>query len=287
MNEKVIDFTIGADPEFACLKARGGVVAANDFINDDEDSEFGCDGNGITFEIRPAPSKDPIEVVNNIHDIFVRQTIKDPQFLKFRWLAGTWHNGYPFGGHVHFGIPSRLIAHKDAVDFLDHYVGVVSLLMEIKRHGVKRRDDGYGHMGDMRVQPWGFEYRPMSSWVSSPYVSAAMLCLSKTVMYEVLNNSKFQWHKFAINSDFDKMDQRRILEQFPKIWADITKMHLYQLYKPYIDLIYFLVKNKLTWLPASGMKESWGVVDMQPCIANKIGMDVIWHRYNLEQIPQQ
>ena len=287
MNEKVIDFTIGADPEFACLNPRGGMVTANDFVSEDEDNEFGCDGNGVTFEIRPSPSKDPIQLVNNIHDVFVRQTIKDPQFLKFRWVAGTWHAGYPFGGHIHFGIPNRLIKHQDAVSYLDHYVGVVSLLMEIKRHGIKRRNDSYGHMGGMRNQPWGFEYRAMSSWISSPYVAAAMLCLSKTVMYEVLNNSKFQWHKFAVNTDFTKMDQRRVLEQFPKIWSDITKMHLYQLYKPYIDLIYFLVKNKLTWLPSSGMKESWGLVDMQPCISGRIGMDVIWHRYNLEQIPQQ
>jgi hypothetical protein len=79
------------------------------------------------------------------------------------------------------------------------------------------------------------------------------------------------------------MDQARVLSKFPEIWADITKMHLYQTYKPYLDLIFFLVKNKLTWLPATGMKESWGVVNMTQCISNKIGMDVIWHRYNSEQ----
>ena len=286
MNEKVIDFTIGADPEFGCLNKRGHVITSTDFVSQEEGIEFGSDGNGATFEIRPEPSKDPIQVVNNIHDIFVRQIIKEPEFIKFKWIAGTWNRGYPYGGHIHFGISNRLITHKDAVNFLDHYVGVVSLLMEIKRHGVKRRYDGYGRMGDMRKQPWGFEYRPMSSWVSSPYVSAAILCLGKTVMYEVLNNSKFKWHKFAVKDDFENMNQKRVLAQFPAIWADITKMHLYQLYKPYIDLIYFLIQNKLTWLPSNGMKESWGVVDMKPCISNKIGMDLIWHRYNIEQIPQ-
>ena len=102
-------------------------------------------------------------------------------------------------------------------------------------------------------------------------------------MYEVMNNSKFEWHKFAVVEDFSKINQKRIFELFPKIWADITKMHLYQLYKPYIDLIYFLVTNKLTWLPATSMKESWGICDMKACIKEQIGIDVLWHRYNTEQ----
>ena len=283
MNEKIIDFTIGADPEFALLNSRGRVVPAEDWVSEDEGTEFGADGNGTTFEVRPGPSKEPLEVVGNIHDIFVRTSLQEPDLLKFNWVAGTWRGGYPLGGHVHFGLTERQIAHRSAVDFLDHYLGVVTLLLEIKKEGLKRREDGYGGMGDLREQTWGFEYRPMSSWLSTPYISAAVLCLSKTIMYEVMNNSKFEWHKFAVVEDFSKMNQKRIFELFPKIWADITKMHLYQLYKPYIDLIYFLVTNKLTWLPATSMKESWGICDMKACIKEQIGIDVLWHRYNTEQ----
>jgi len=287
MNDTLIDFTIGADPEFACVNPRGGeIVSAGDHVSEDEDVEFGCDGNGVTFELRPAPSKNPLQIIHNIHDIFVRQTIERPEFLKYKWVAGSWVEGYPLGGHVHFGLKKTIITPDSAVNYLDHYVGVVSLLLEIKGHGIKRRSDGYGGMGDRREQPWGFEYRPMSSWLSSPYVSAAILCLSKTVMYEAVNNKHFPWRKFAMNDDFVNMNQSRILSYFPEIWSDITKMYLYQTYKPYIDLIYFLIKNKLTWMPQSGMQESWGVVNMQACITNKIGMDVIWHRYNTEQVTQ-
>jgi hypothetical protein len=60
-------------------------------------------------------------------------------------------------------------------------------------------------------------------------------------------------------------------------------MHLYQTYKPYIDLIYYLVRNRLTWLNANDMKDCWGVIDMSKCISEKVGVDVIWNRYNLEQ----
>ena len=76
------------------------------------------------------------------------------------------------------------------------------------------------------------------------------------------------------------MKQDKVLEKFPKIWADIVKMKLYQEYKPYIDWIYFLVSNRLTWFPVNSMRDSWGVVNLQPCITNKIGMDIIWSRYN-------
>jgi len=282
MNEKVIDFTIGADPEFACVQGRS-IIAACDYLDDNADSDFGSDGNDITFELRPSPSKNPIQIVNNIRDIFVRQVIKQPEFLKFKWVAGSWHKGYPFGGHVHFGLSNNQIRHTDAVEFLDHYVGSCCLLIEKQSDAKKRRSDSYGHMGDMRVQDWGFEYRPMSSWLSSPYVAAAMLCLSKTVMYEVMNNSKFQWHQFVVADDFPKCNQDRLIKQFPAIWDDITKMHLYQTYKPYIDLIYYLVKNKLTWLNANDMKDCWGVVDMKRCIGEKVGVDFLWSRYNLEQ----
>ena len=287
MNEKVIDFTIGADPEFACVHKRR-IVNACDYVEDDSSVDFGCDGNDITFELRPAPSKNPIQIVNNIRDIFVRQVIKDPQFLKFKWVAGSWHKGYPFGGHVHFGLNRNQIRYTDAVDFLDHYVGACCLLIEKQSDARKRRCDDYGHMGDMREQDWGFEYRPMSSWLSTPYVAAAMLCLSKTVMYEVMNNSKFKWHKFVVADDFPKCDQARLIKHFPAIWDDITKMHLYQTYKPYIDLIYYLVSNKLTWLNTNDMKDCWGIVNMEKCISDKVGVDVLWNRYNLEiNTPQQ
>lgn len=290
MNDTLIDFTIGTDPEFACVDKNNEIICADEVFGNDEDTEdegeagieLGADGNGTTFEIRPSPSKCPLKVIQNIHDIFVRQVIEKPEFMGYKWIAGSWHGGYPLGGHVHFGINGRQMNHADAVNILDHYVGVVSLLMEIKAHGLSRRQDGYGVMGDMRDQPWGFEYRPMSSWLGSPYIAAAIMCLSKTVMYELLNNKKFEWHKFAQPDDFSKMDTTRVLAQFPNIWSDIVKMHLYQKYKPYIDIIYFIIKNNLTWTPAKGMKESWGVVDMLPCITSKIGMDILWYRFNIE-----
>lgn len=278
--DKVIDFTIGADPEFLCVDNRGRTVPSSSALADSNNDEFGCDGNGTTYELRPEPSRNPMKIVNNIRDIFIRQTIEQPKFLGYKWIAGSWHNRYPLGGHVHFGLTKNQIDHPTAVNFLDHYVGLISLLLENPVQGRRRRSDGYGHMGDMRNDhDWGFEYRPMSSWLSSPYVAAAMLCLSKTVMFEVMNNPKFQWHKFALPEHFESVDHPKILAKFPEIWKDITKMHLYQHYKPYLDFIYFLVSNKLSWLSTNSMRDTWGVVSMEPCLTDKVGIDFIWNRF--------
>lgn len=283
MKKSLIDFTIGADPEFACLTSRNKVITSTDYVDRGDDVEFGSDGNGRTFELRPAPSKNPIQIVNNIHEIFLRQVAERPEFLKFKWVSASYYKGYPFGGHVHFGLKQTQIDTSTAIRCLDDHVGNLSLLLEIRDGGISRRKHGYGRMSDMRHQPWGFEYRPMSSWLSSPYAAAAILCLSKTVVFELLNNPKFKWARISEPSDFSNVDQTRILTQFPEIWDNITKMRLYELYKPYIDVIHFLVSNNLTWQSTCDMKESWGIRNINSYENNKIPINSIWNLYNTEQ----
>lgn len=282
MSTIIKDFTLGADPEFICEHNRKVVVATQVLENTDTDS-FGADGNGVSFEVRPAPSKNPLQIVNNIRDIFIHHTMKNEKFLKYKWIAASFHRGYPLGGHVHFGIHPDVLGADIASNTLDHYVGIISILLEKQNEGIYRRRDEYGGMGNYRIQEWGFEYRTMSCWLGSPYVAAAILCLSKTVMYERINNPKFPWKEYAQRDDFPLMRQDRIRAIFPEIWKDITNMALYQVYKPYLDLLYFLIKNKLTWFPRSSMKESWAIFNMKPCVENKVDMDLIWHRYNVEQ----
>lgn len=274
------DFTIGADPEFCCIAGRTLVESAAYTNNYDE---FGCDGNGITFEVRPEPSIDPIVIVTNIHDIFARKIHANKEFAEFQWRAGSYYADCSLGGHIHFGIPSRQIATRTCANVLDNYVGAISLLIEHKGQGLRRRtESNYGRPGDTRRQDWGFEYRTMSSWITSPYVASAILCLAKTVMFELLNNPNFQPRAQVTEQDFVTMDVNRILTLFPDIWNDITSMKMYQAYKPYIDLIYFLVKKKLTWFPSTSMKEAWGLVDLSAAYNDKIKMDVIWARFNQE-----
>ncbi|MEK6882062.1 MAG: hypothetical protein AABY22_20770, partial [Nanoarchaeota archaeon] len=105
-------------------------------------------------------------------------------------------------------------------------------------------------------------YRTPGSWITSPYIAAAILCLGKTVMFESLNNTKFKWQSFVKPTDFTLMNTETVKKKFPEIWKDITKMQLYQKYKPYIDLLYFLVNSNLTWFPSVTMKNAWGIADL-------------------------
>lgn len=281
MNKNLKDFTIGADPELLMLSGNK-IIVAEDVINPDN-MEFGCDGNGILFEVRPIPSSSPINVVKSIHSIFQRNIENKKEYLGYRWLSGSYHSGYGIGGHVHFGT-RRMIDPATATDYLDNYLGAISVLIEDTKEGISRRKTGYGRKGDYRPQNHGFEYRTCSSWITSPYVALAILSLSKTVMYEVINNPKFKWNQYIFAEDVASMSVNKIKRKFPELWRDITKMHLYQEYKPYIDILYFLITNKLTWYPTSGMKESWGLIDNSEFVnkfkPGNIDLNTIWQRYN-------
>lgn len=264
--------------EFWCVDGRT-LVESGAYTNGQD--QFGCDGNGITFEVRPGPSNNPLEVVENIHSIFARKVQSSKDFLRFNWKAGGFYADCPLGGHIHFGIPGRKIPVATSASVLDNYVGAITLLIEHRGQGLRRREGAYGRMGDHRTQAWGFEYRSCSSWLTSPYVSAAVLCLAKTVMFELTNNPRFEPRVFVQPEDFNTMRVERIMEYFPQIWGDITKMAKYQEYKPYIDLIYFLVKKKLTWFPSTNLKEAWGLIDLSSA-QSMMQMNVIWERFKQE-----
>ena len=272
------DFLIGCDPEFILTKKNGNIIESWEWTN--LESDFGMDGSRITFEARPRPSKDPLEVVYSIQDIFSRQILKNEYFNNFNWYAGSYYLYYPLGGHIHFGLKNK-ISGRDSCPFLNNYVGSISLLVEKQYDARKRRYDGYGRFSDYRPQTYGFEYRALSSWLVSPHVSAAFLCLSKTVMFEVLNNPKFKWNLDFVDSiTFNKVKTDLILEKFPLIWSDVTKMKLYQTYKPYIDILYFLVKNNLTWFPKEEFTKVWGLKNLNRKVSKKINIEAIWLKYN-------
>ncbi len=96
----------------------------------------------------------------------------------------------------------------------------------------------YGCATNWRPQEWGFEYRSCSSWVMSPHISAAFLCLGKVVFHEFLNNPRFAFRDYDYSDDFMTMKKSVILNRFPLIWRDIQSMMLYPHFKPYIDFLY-------------------------------------------------
>jgi hypothetical protein len=280
MPNKMIDFTIGADPELTLVEGNK-IIESGDYT--DEIDQFGSDGNCVTFEVRPEPSKDPLQLVSNIHKIFVNKIYQEPRYMKYKWVAGSFYKGYAMGGHIHFGTRGK-IDNSYAVDYLNQYLGPVSILIEDLKQGKSRRElKGYGTLGDYRNQDHGFEYRTPASWLTSPYIAAAMLTLGKTIIHEAINNTSFKYKRYIHSEDFNTSQIDLIQQRFPEIWKDITNMSLYQNYKPYIDIVYHLIKNKLTWFPKITMKESWGLIDTSKFQRNKVDIGTIWSRFQSQQ----
>jgi hypothetical protein len=275
----VVDFTMGADPEFLVVDKKV-VVKGNEILKEGDD--FGVDGNGVLFEIRPEPSTSPLEVTNNVRQAMVRQCIKNPKFLDFDWYAGSFQRDFGIGGHIHFGIKDNLIDFPNASNILAQYVGAASILLEDREQGLCRRkwkNGQYGHHIDFRPQPYGFEYRCPSSWITDPKVSAAIMCLAKVVMFEALNNNKFKVVNRIKKNHVQEMLTDEVRSFWPDIWNDITKMSLYPHYKSYLDLIYFMIKRRRNWFPNCSLKEAWGIVDLTAFQTSPLKLQAIWQKF--------
>lgn len=282
MNGKMLDFTMGADPEFLCIGEGGNVVFADDHFNEsngDYDEELSADGGGVAFEIRPKPSVEPLKIINNIRNVLLKQCLMDNKFMNYKWMADSYYKDYSCGGHIHFGTKKR-IDPLTASGILDNYTGLVSILLETKQEGFGRRQyGGYGGPSDYRKQLHGFEYRTPSSWISSPYLASSILCLSKVVMFDMLNNPNFKCLEVIERQDILNMDVEKIRGNFSKIYNHVKTMILYPKYKSYIDLIDYMITNKLTWHPNVSMQEAWGICDLTGYKAKKVSLNSIWANY--------
>jgi len=293
--------TIGADPEFACFRANE-LVQAGTFLDKRksrssrmntegggttifESSLFGEDGSSKPFEVRPNPSKEPLDVVENIHSVLRDAVEFEPELMALEWSAGSCPHGVPIGGHIHFGTltSSRRVLYSEAGGLcLDNYLGCILTLIE-GPEGAARRETSYGKTNSVREQSHGFEYRLPGSWLVSPYVASSVLCLGHALIHEAINNSAFKVRnnmvdpKTGLNA-IDGNNLPYLLAQFPAIWEDITHLSLYAEYKSYIDLLSFLVTNKLTWFPRCGMKLAWGLGQPSFGMPTGITMDSIWQK---------
>jgi hypothetical protein len=267
------DFKLGADPEFGFVRANGTDIASASEVIDyaDDDGQFGVDGGGEVAEIRPTPSEDPTEVVGNIRKAMQRGIINSPNSLRYQWKAGSMAGGRPVGGHLHFGtldLQNRRVNVRTLVSMLDIYLAQIVILLEDPDEARGRRcDSEYGHLGGYRDQPWGFEYRTLGSWLTSPYVATGILALGKAVVHETLFNGLADDGKTHIRPDVNQFNQATMEElrkRFRPLWADISKFELYKKYSKYIGLVRTLVAGKLTWFPKCGMRDAWGLVDAKP-----------------------
>lgn len=263
------DFKIGADPEFG-FKKNGRIIEAVDIIECEcEDTDqFGLDGCTSIAEIRPKPSANPLKVVSDIAKVLHDGVERNPETATLEWKAGSIvSDDTPIGGHIHFGTHAVNYANKPGrevfLDTLDRYLAQTVILLEDPREAETRRNDEYGGLSDCRDQPWGFEYRTLSSWLTSPYIAQGVLCLAKAIVWETMYNGLGDHDDEitdVIQDDFMAARLDPIRKKFENgLWRDIRKFELYKKYKKPIDLLHTLIEKRRNWFPTCGMKVAWGI----------------------------
>ncbi len=169
-------------------------------------------------EVRPPPSPDPLELVENLRRAFARAASAVRGHRISFQAGGTALRRFSIGGHIHF---SNARLSTDLLRALDNYVALPVLLLENPVSSRLRRPR-YGYLGDWRPQPHGgFEYRTPGSWVISPQYAAAVLCLAKAVAqdYPLLRRNVFL--SAANQRAFYAADKAALRPHFFPLWNDL------------------------------------------------------------------
>ncbi len=77
--------TIGCDPEFVVLDEKYKLVAA-ETLPLDTGTDFGRDGGGEAFEIRPHYSNNTLDVVDHIKQIILESKTALPVVWELEWI---------------------------------------------------------------------------------------------------------------------------------------------------------------------------------------------------------
>lgn len=282
---KYKDFTIGSDSEIVLIDPKTNrPVRITDYV--DRSAPFGADDHSknISCEIRSGFSKNPLEVAKSIK-IIMQQAIDDiPELFDFDWHAGAFIKSVPISFHCHFGHEKNLLDIDYAVTFLDEYALSLSILLEDRKQGLKRRaynltpannEVSYGKLGQYReiehpkLNRW--EYRPISSTLSSQEICTAFLCLCKIVLFEHINNPGLRYKGYITPEDVITMNTKKIYSLFPHIWSEIQGMILYKKYAKHLQIIHDLIIAKECWTPKNiDIKAAWGLKLDENCISKPV-----------------
>jgi hypothetical protein len=186
--------TLGADPEYE-LVVGDRIVNAWRFYGcngrpstdrrsaTDMHTKIGTDGHAETFEMRPDPVKEPIEMLNDLRDLY-RQVYSRGHRLA---ISG---NREAIGGHIHFGVGKATYEGGECqglVQALDDFLG--RRLVELSG----RARGGYCQLSAQRVQPHGFEYRSLPAAIfAHPRILGIVLQVCRKLA-DSLNGADFTY----------------------------------------------------------------------------------------------
>lgn len=180
--------TFGSDPEF-CFLTKGTypqVISANTVIDDPyRRKPVGCDGASSTGELRPAPGATTVKHLSHLRDLIGQlAAVAAENDL----VVDTVGDHRALGCHVHVGFPAAI---RDDDEFeclvrrltvvLDHFVGKRLLVFSGRARASYRR------LGTWRLQPHGFEYRPLPALIiNHPVFAAAVFDLIEKLVRKAL-----------------------------------------------------------------------------------------------------
>jgi hypothetical protein len=251
---------LGADPEFMITNSRTEkLIPASEFFP--RDGIVGCDNIRIPRrqqrpigELRPQPDYSPLILQNNIKAA-LEQANKLVPYKNIKLLAGSQpFPGYSIGGHIHF---SNLPINSHVLRALDNYLGLPIFLLENQRTSVKRRNK-YGHLNDYRVKDYGgFEYRTPASWLVTPEISLAVLCLAKLVSSNYLQLRHNFFLSVNAHRSFYRGDTQYFRVQFDDLWHDLKMLDDYKTYSKELEIIPHMIRQNQTWDEEKDLRKTW------------------------------
>jgi len=191
MNEAA-PILFGADPEFELVSIPDGVVVpAVDFQGRlalmGVEGRIGLDGSGRQVEFRPDPGRDGKELTENFRALLdsfykrVEELMTEGQLVDISFAG----HRYPLGGHVHIGNVQPTFSF---IRLLDKLLG--RRLQDL--NGKARLHNGYGRLGDFRLQPHGTEYRvPPASLFAGPETLTTFIDIIKKITEKAIGGIEY------------------------------------------------------------------------------------------------
>ncbi len=256
---------LGADPEFMIANSKNNkMVPASEFFP--REGLVGCDNIRVpsrqqrpVAELRPKPDPSPTVLHSNIRQ-GLEQANKLVPYRNIKWLAGSQpFSSYSTGGHIHF---SNLDLNNQVLRALDNYLGLPVFLIENQVTAVKRRRK-YGQLADYRVKDYGgFEYRTPGSWLISPEITMAVLCLAKIITSNYTKLKRNLFTSAEAQRAFYNGDQPYFKPFFEDIWRDIQRLDVYDDYKQQLKIIPSMIAENLCWDEKADIRKSWGLTTL-------------------------
>jgi hypothetical protein len=208
---KILEVTLGCDPEFFILWNNKRVVAATylPFVG-----QIGCDGE--LGELRPTYGRHENQVVATLASLIPQIPSKMKREMwahgypergdQFSYEAHSYLGGVAAGFHVHMGIPPEILntrrdfnraAMNHIVQCLDWYVSVPLVPLEAD-HSRRLGQSNYGRPGDYRPSNVTLEYRtPGGFYLRTPTLAAGLMGMSLLVVENLVSRLKIASKNFV------------------------------------------------------------------------------------------